>query len=221
MTFLFTRASSASETHLFSPTLVNDFRFGWCISTTASSMRAASHLALISASTAPQTVSPLHLQIRSRHIGFQIGPPRLTSFRDQSTFNHRYGSWLKARMPSASAAIYTRKFRQTLLGSLMATRFNDSNAGSTPAISPIGKLLIGSRTLVLVAVASTITSTYQRLRVLRAGRLEGTNNLTVNLGLRVEGLGAFRQPLPHRQLDVDGQRRPYPFINGSCANKSA
>src|SRR5205807_9576189 len=47
------------------------------------------------------------------------------------------------------------------------------------------------------------------------------SNLTVNVGLRVEGLGAFHDNLCHiGNLDADlANSGQYPFINGSCANK--
>src|SRR5882724_814173 len=131
------RFFSINETHLFSPTLVNDFRFGLV------------HINDSLVNLPPVTAADLGIDRPTNSVttsiykftlgtsGFQIGPtPPADQFQDQNTFNFTDTvSWVEGDHVFRFGAEYTRVnldkiFPQVFNGQLFFV--NDSNAGSTP-----------------------------------------------------------------------------------------
>src|SRR3989475_9670529 len=222
------RFFSINETHLFSPTLVNDFRFGLV------------HINDSLVNVPPVTAADLGIDRPTNSVttsiykftlgtsGFQIGPtPPADQFQDQNTFNFTDTvSWVKGAHVFRFGGEYTRVnldklFPQVFNGQLFFV--NDSNAGSTPDnLTDWQKLLIGKPDFSFggggVDNHEYRASDYA---FFAQDDWKVRSNLTVNVGLRVEGLGAFHDNLCHiGNLDADlANSGQYPFINGSCANK--
>src|SRR6266704_3038341 len=222
------RFFSINETHLFSPTLVNDFRFGFVHINDSLVNVPPVTAADLGIDRPTNSVTSSIYKFTLRTSGFQIGPtPPADQFQDQNTFNFTDTvSWVKGAHVFRFGAEYTRVnldkiFPQVFNGQLFFV--NDSNAGSTPDnLTDWQKLLIGKPDFSFGG--GGVDNHQYRINDFAFFAQDDWklwSNLTVNLGLRVEGLGAFHDDLCHiGNLDVDlagsGQ---YPFINGSCANK--
>ena len=223
------RFFTVNETHLFSPTLVNDFRFGLV------------HINDSLINVPPVTAADLGIQRPTNSVtssiykftlgtsGFQIGPtPPADQFQDQDTFNFTDTvSWVKGAHVFRFGGEYSRvkldkDFPQVFNGQLFFV--NDSGAGGADPnkLTDWQKVLIGKPD---ASFGGGGVSNHQYRTSDFAFFVQDDwklrNNLTLNLGLRVEGLGAFHDDLCHiGNLDVDlANSGQYPFINGNCANK--
>ncbi len=215
------RFFSINETHLFSPTLVNDFRFGFV------------HINDSLVNVPPVTVTDLGIDRPTNNItqsiykftfgssGFQIGPtPPADQFQDQNTFNFVDNlSWVRGAHVIRLGGDYTRVnldklFPQTFNGQL----FFVSGGGLTD----FQKFLLGAPDFSFGG-GGVFNHQYRNnnFGFFVQDDWKATSNLTLNLGFRVEELGAFYDNLCHiGNFDIDlANAGKYPFVYGGCANK--
>lgn len=215
------RFFSVDETHLFSPTLVNDFRFGY--------VRMNYSLLNIP----PVTVSDLGIDRPTNNLtpsiykftfntsGFQIGPtPPANQYQIQNNFNFvDEVSWVKGPHSFRFGGEYTRvnldkQFPQTFNGQLFFVNQNgftdwQNFLMGAPAFSFGGGGVYNHqyRTNIFGLFAQ---DDYKVRR-----------DLTLNLGLRVEINGAFYDQLCHiGNIDESlAAANEYPMVYGACANR--
>jgi hypothetical protein len=221
------RFFSVNETHLFSPTLVNDFRFGFV------------HINDSLINVPPVTAGDLGIDRPTNNVttsiykftfgssGFQIGPtPPADQFQNQDTYNFTDTvSWVRGAHVFRFGGEFTRVnldklFPQVFNGQLIFV--NDPNAGSSPnALTDFQRFLVGSPDFSFGG-GGVFNHQYRTndFSLFAQDDWKIRRNLTLNLGLRVEALGAFHDNLCHiGNLDQDlAAAGQYPFINGSCAN---
>jgi hypothetical protein len=214
------RFFTVSETHLFSPTLVNDFRFGY--------VRINNSLINIP----PVTVGDLGIDRPTNNItksiykftlgssGFQIGPtPPADQFQTQNSYNFVDNvSWVKGAHILRFGGEYTRVvldklFPQTFNGQL----FFFNGVG----VSDWQKLLIGAPDGSFGG-GGVFNHQYrtQDFGAYAQDDWKVRRNLTLNLGIRSDVLGAFHDNACHignfdPQLADAGQ---YPFVYGGCVS---
>ena len=214
------RFFSLNETHLFSPVLVNDFRFGY--------VRMNYDLLNIP----PVTPAELGINRPTNNLsdsiykftfntsGFQIGPtPPANQYQIQNNFNFVDTlSWIKGahdlRFGFEAILVYLdKKFPQTFNGQLFfvntvgLTDFQNFLQGS-PAFS------FGGGGVFNHDYRTNIFSFFAQ------DDWKATRNLTLNLGLRVDINGAFHDNLCHiGNIDETlASKNVYPMIYGACAN---
>jgi len=216
------RFFSVDETHLFSPTLVNDFRFGFV------------HINDSLVNIPPVTADDLGIQRPTNSVtnsiykftlassGFQLGPtPPADQFQNQNTFNFvDTVSWVRGahvfRFGGDATRINLDKlFPQVFNGQLF---FVNSTGGGTD----FQKLIVGAPDFSFGG-GGVFNHEYRdnNFGFYAQDDWKIRRNLTLNLGLRAEILGAFYDNVCHiGNLDVDlANNGQYPFINGGCANK--
>jgi hypothetical protein len=223
------RFFSVNETHLFSPTLVNDFRFGFV------------HINDSLVNIPPVTAADLGIQRPTNNVttsiykftfgssGFQIGPtPPADQFQDQDTFNFTDTfSWVRGAHVFRFGGEYSRVkldklFPQVFNGQLFFV--NDTGAGGADpnALTDWQRFLIGAPDFSFGG-GGVYNHQYRAddFAFFAQDDWKVRHDLTLNLGLRLEELGAFHDNLCHiGNLDVDlANSGQYPFINGKCANK--
>jgi hypothetical protein len=226
------RFFSVAETHLFSPALVNEFRFGY--------VRINYSLLNI----APVTATDLGIDRPTNNItdsiykftqfgssGFQLGPtPPADQFQTQNNYNLVDTlSWVKGAHIVRFGGEYTRVnldklFPQVFNGQLFF--FNSPGSPATATSPSIGGLTDFQKLLEGAPDSSfggggVDNHNYRTndFAVFAQDDWKVRPNLTLNLGLRVEELGAFRDDACHignldQDLAASGQ---YPFIYGLCA----
>ncbi len=214
------RFFAVNETHLFSSSLVNDFRFGL--------VRINDTLANIP----PVTASDLGIDRPSNNItssiykftfdssGFQIGP---TPFANQSQVQNNFNfvdtlSWVKGAHDFRFGGEFTRvfldkQFPQTFNGQLFFV--------NTPGLTDFQSFLQGSPQ---ASFGGGGVYNHQ-YRTNDAGFFalddwKATHNLTLNLGFRVDLNGAFHDDLCHIGNIDEGLAAAgsFPMIYGGCAN---
>ena len=213
------RFFSVNETHLFSPTLVNDFRFGF--------VRINNSLINV----APVTAADLGIDRPTNNItqsiykftlfgsGFQIGPtPPADQFQTQNTFNFvDTVSWVKGAHLLRFGGEYTRVkldklFPQTFNGQLFFT-----NTANGP--TDFQKLVVGAPDGSFGG-GGVFNHQYRTndFSFYAQDDWKAWKNLTLNLGLRVEEMGAFHDNSCHiGNLDQDlANTGKYPFVFGNC-----
>jgi hypothetical protein len=213
------RFFTGSETHLFSPTLVNEFRFGF--------VRIDYSLVNIP----PVTASDLGINRPTNNVtksiykfsifgaGFQLGPaPPADQFQTQNNFNFvDTVSWVRGSHVFRFGGEYTRvnldkQFPQVFNGQLFF--FN-----TTGGANAFQKFLIGAPDGSFGG-GGVFNHEYRTNDFAFFGQddWKARKNFTLNLGLRVEMLGAFRDNLCHiGNLDADlANQGKYPYIYGSC-----
>jgi hypothetical protein len=221
-----TRFFSIGETHLFSPTLVNDFRFGF--------VRISNDLTNVP----PVTASDLGIQRPTNNAttsiykfvlastGFEIGPtPAADQFQNQNNYNFVDTlSWVKGAHVFRFGGEYTRvnldkAFPQVFNGELFFTNTAADPANSIPAFTDFQNFLQGSPQFSFGG-GGVSTHAYRTNDFAFFGQddWKARRNITLNLGLRVEGLGAFHDNKCHiGNLDpVLANSGQYPFIYGGC-----
>lgn len=213
------RFFSVNETHLFSPTLVNDFRFGY--------VRINNSLVNV----APVTAADLGINRPTNSVtdsiykftlfgsGFQIGPtPPADQFQTQNNLNFvDTVSWVHGAHVFRFGGEYThvnldKLFPQVFNGQLF---FFNTPGGATD----FQKLLIGAPDGSFGG-GGVYDHAYrtQDFGFFAQDDWKARRNLTLNLGLRVEAMGAFKDDKCHiGNLDADlANEGQYPFIYGSC-----
>jgi len=213
------RFLSINETRLFSPTLVNDFRFGY--------VRIKNSLQNIP----PVTASDLGIDRPTNNVtqsiykftlgssGFQIGPsPTADQFQTQNNFNFVDNvSWVRGAHVLRFGGEFTRVgldklFPQVFNGQLF---FVNASGGATD----FQKFLTGAPDFSFggggVDNHQYRTNDYA---VFAQDDWKARSDLTLNLGLRVESFGGFHDNLCHiGNLDPDlANKGQYPFIYGGC-----
>ncbi len=213
------RFFTVNETHLFSPALVNDFRFGY--------VRINNSLLNIP----PLTAADLGIQRPTDNVtksiykftlgssGFQIGPtPPADQFQTQNNYNFvDTVSWVKGAHVWRFGGDFTRVnldklFPQVFNGQLF---FVNSTGGATD----FQKLLVGAPDFSFGG-GGVFNHEYRTndFSIFGQDDWKVRRNLTLNLGLRVEVLGGFHDNKCHiGNLDEDlANSGKYPFIYGSC-----
>jgi hypothetical protein len=215
------RFLSINETHLFSPALVNDFRFGY--------VRIKNSLQNIP----PVTVSDLGIDRPTNNVtqsiykftlgssGFQIGPsPTADQFQTQNSYNLVDNmSWVHGAHVLRFGGEFTRinldkLFPQVFNGQLIFASF----ANGSP-LTDFQQFLEGTPPFSFggggVYNHQYRTNNYG---FFVQDDWKARNDLTLNLGLRVESFGGFHDNLCHiGNLDPDlANKGQYPFIYGGC-----
>ena len=214
------RFFSVSETHLFTPSVVNDFRFGY--------VRINDSLINVP----PVTVADLGIDRPTDNLtqsiykftfnasGFQIGPtPPANQYQIQNNYNFvDTVSWVKGPHDFRFGGEYTRvnlnkDFPQTFNGQLFFV--------NTPGLTDFQNFLQGSPAASFGG-GGVYNHEYRTndFGFFALDDWKATRNLTLNLGFRVELNGAFHDNLCHignidEQLAAAGE---YPMIYGGCAN---
>ncbi|MGH9548675.1 MAG: hypothetical protein ACRD3W_04835, partial [Terriglobales bacterium] len=209
------RFFSVNETHVLSPTQVNDFRFGY--------VRINNTLGNIP----PITASDLGLDRPTNDVtksiykfslfggsGFQIGP---TPPADQAQTQNNYNfvdtfSWVKGAHVLRFGGEYTRVNLDKLFPQVFNGQLFYVNGGG---FTDFQKFLMGAPDFSFGG-GGVATHQYRTndFAVFAQDDWKVRRDLTVNLGLRVEALGAFYDKLCHiGNLDPDlAARGQYPFI---------
>src|SRR5213082_371279 len=214
------RFFSVNETHLFSPALVNDFRFGF--------VRINNSLINVP----PVTASDLGIDRPTNEVtksiykfslfgssGVQIGPtPPADQFQTQNNFNFvDTMSWVKGAHVFRFGGEYTRVnldklFPQVFNGQLF---FVDTPGGATD----FQKFLTGEVDFSFGG-GGVFNHEYRAndFAIFAQDDWRIRNDVTLNLGLRTEVLGAYHDNKCHiGNLDPDlANAGQYPFIYGEC-----
>lgn len=219
------RFLSIAETHLFSPTLVNDFRFGFV----------RINNSLVNIPPSGVTADALGIDRPTNNItqsiykftlassGFQIGPtPPADQYQTQNNFNFvETLSWVKGKHTFRFGGEYTRVnldklFPQTFNGQLFFV-----NAGGG-GLTDFQSFLEGAPAFSFGG-GGVYNHQYRNNNYALFGQDDWKvrSDLTLNLGLRTEILGAFYDKLCHiGNFDPAlGNEGKYPLVYGSCANK--
>lgn len=215
------RVWTLDETHVFSPTLVNDFRFGFV------------HINNSAINVNPVTVSDAGIDRPTDNLttsiykftfstsGFQFGPtPQANQYQTQNNYNFVDNlSWVRGRHTFTFGGQYVRvslnkQFPQVFNGQLFFTNTTGSTdfgnfVGGTPEFSFGG--------------GGVYNHQYRQNNSAAFAQddWKATANLTLNLGLRTEFLGAWTDGDCHiGNMESDlTQSGTYPFIYPSCVNK--
>ena len=214
------RFFSLNETHLFSPSLVNDFRFGF--------VRINNSLINVPPITADDLGIDRPMSNVTKSIykfslsSFQMGPtPPADQFQIQNNYNFvDTVSWVKGAHSFRFGGEYTRvnldkKFPQVFNGQLF---FGTTADGETD----FQHFLEGSATGSFGG-GGVFNHKYRNNNYgfFVQDDWKARQDLTLNLGLRTEIMGAFYDNACHignfdPQLGNSGQ---YPFVYGKCASK--
>ncbi len=219
------RFLSVSETHLFSPALVNDFRFGFVrinnslVNSLPTGTDPSGQASSVSAEalgidrpTNNLTHSIYKFTIAN---GFQLGPtPPADQFQTQNNYNFvETLSWVKGKHDLRLGGEYTRVnlnklFPQTFNGQLFFADFPSFLMGEADGSFGGG---------------GVFNHQYRNnnFSFFVQDDWKVRPDLTLNLGLRTEILGAFHDNLCHiGNFDAAaGNAGKYPMVYGGCANK--
>ena len=230
------RFFSASETHLFSPALVNEFRFGY--------VRINYSLVNIPPVTATDLgidrptnniTSSIYKFTQFGSAGFQLGPtPPADQFQTQNNYNFLDTvSWVKGAHIFRFGGEFTRVNLDKLFPQVFNGQLFFSNSPGSPATATtpaVGGLTDFQKVLEGAPDASFggggVFNHQYRTNDFAAFAQDDWKirpDLTLNLGLRLEELGAFRDNACHiGNLDQDlANSGQYPFIYGGCVKKLA
>lgn len=224
------RFFSVGETHLFSPRIVNDFRFGYV----------RMNYSLLN--NPPVTVGDLGIDRPTNNLtqsiykftlatsGFQIGPtPPANQYQIQNNFNFTDTvSWVKGSHDFRFGGEYTRvnldkKFPQTFNGQLFFTN-TPGSAGSpirNVSTTDFQNWLLGAPQFSFGG--GGVYNHQYRSNIFGAFAQDDwrvNRKLTLNLGLRVDINGAFYDQLCHiGNIDQSlAAANEYPMVYGGCAN---
>jgi len=215
------RFFSVNETHLFTPTLVNDFRFGYV----------RMNYSLLN--QPPVTATDLGIDRPSNSItqsiykftfntsGFQIGPtPPADQFQTQNNFNFvDTVSWVKGAHDIRFGGEYTRVnldklFPQTFNGQI----FFNNGGGFTDwqnFLQGIASFSFGGGGVYNHNYHTNVFGFFAQ------DDWKVTRNLTLNLGARTDINGAFYDSACHiGNIDENlAAQNKYPMVYGGCANR--
>jgi hypothetical protein len=215
------RVLTLDETHVFSTTLVNDFRFGYVrINNSALNVN-------------PVTVSDAGIDRPTDNLtssiykftfltsGFQFGPtPQANQYQTQNNFNFVDNlSWVRGRHTLTFGGQYVRVnlnklFPQVFNGQLFFT--------NTTGLTDFGNF-VGGTPEFSFGGGGVYNHAYRQnnYAVFAQDDWKATANLTLNLGLRTEFLGAWTDGDCHiGNIESDlTQSGTYPFIYPSCVGK--
>jgi len=216
------RFFTVDETHLFSPAVVNDFRFGY--------VRINNSLINVPPVTADQlgidrptnnvTKSIYKFSLSS----FQIGPtPPADQFQTQNNYNVVDTlSWVKGAHVFRFGGEYTRVNLDKLFPQVFNGQLFFVNSLGSGGLTDWQKFLEGAPDGSFGG-GGVYNHQYRdnNYGFFVQDDWKARSDLTLNLGLRTEVLGAFYDKLCHignfdPQLANSGQ---YPFVYGKCANK--
>jgi Carboxypeptidase regulatory-like domain len=216
------RFFNVTETHLFSPTLVNELRFGFV------------HINDQLNNIAPVTVSDLGIDRPTNKVtdsiykfvfsssGFEIGP---APFANQHQTQNNYSfvdtvSWVKSKHVFRFGGEFTRVnldklFPQVFNGELFFTNTPDG-------LTDFQNFLLGTP-LFSFGAGGVYNHEYRtnNYGVFAQDDWKIRNDLTLNLGIRTEVFGAFYDNLCHiGNLDPSlADKGEFPFIYPSCVSK--
>jgi Carboxypeptidase regulatory-like domain len=218
-----TRFLGIAETHLFSPTLVNDFRFGYVrINNSLINLPPAGVTAdAVGIDRPTNNITQSIYKFTLGSSGFQIGPtPPADQFQTQNNFNFvETLSWVKGKHTFRFGGEYTRVnldklFPQTFNGQLFFV-----NGGG---LTDFQKALAGQVDFSFGG-GGVYNHQYRNnnYSFFAQDDWKVGQDLTLNLGLRTEILGAFYDKLCHiGNFDPAlGNAGKYPLVYGGCANK--
>jgi len=216
------RFFNVTETHLFSPTLVNEFRYGFV------------HIGDNLTNQPPVTATDLGIDRPTNKVttsiykfvfassGFEIGPaPFADQFQTQN--NHNFVdtvSWVKGKHVFRFGGDFTdvnldKIFPQVFNGELFFTNTPDGH-------SDFQNFLLGSPQFSFGG-GGVDNHQYRskNFGIYAQDDWKIRQNLTLNLGLRTEWFGAFHDNLCHiGNLDPTlANQGQFPFIYPSCVNK--
>src|SRR5580700_4081000 len=216
------RFLNITETHLFSPTLVNEFRFGFV------------HINDVLSNVPPVTSTDLGIDRPTNSVtnsiykfvfassGFEIGPaPFGNQSQDQNNLNFvDTVSWVKGQHVFRFGGEFThvkldKNFPQVFNGELFFTNTPNGNTDFQNFLLGTPQFSFGGGGL------STHEYRSNNYAVFAQDDWKIRHNLTLNLGLRTEVFGAFHDDLCHIG-NVDptlANAGEFPFIYPSCVNK--
>ncbi len=211
-----------SETHVFSPTLVNDFRFGLVhINNSAVNVNPVTAAdAGIDRPTSNLTSSIYKFTFATS--GFQFGPtPQANQAQTQNNLNFVENlSWVKGAHTLTFGGQYIRVrldklFPQVFNGQLFFTN-------TSPTVTDFANF-IGGTPEFSFGGGGVYNHAYRQSNsaVFAQDDWKATSNLTVNLGLRTEFLGAWTDGECHiGNMESDLTKSgTYPFVYPTCVNK--
>ncbi len=210
-----------SETHVFSPTLVNDFRFGLVhIDNTANNINPVT-VGDVGISRPTDNLTSSIYKFTFLTSGFQFGPtPQANQSQNQNNYNFVDNlSWVHGQHTFTVGGQYVRvrldkRFPQVFNGQLFMT-----NTGATTDfanfIQGVPEFSFGGGGVYNHAYKQSNAAFFAQ------DDWKATQSLTLNLGLRTELLGAWTDGDCHigniqSNLTDSGT---YPFIYPSCVNK--
>ena len=215
------RFLNITETHLFSPTLVNEFRFGFV------------HINDVLSNIPPVTTSDLGIDRPTNSVtnsiykfifessGFEIGPaPFGNQSQDQNNINFvDTVSWVKGHHVfrfggEATRVNLNKNFPQVFNGELFFTNTPDGHTDFQNFLLGTPQFSFGGGGL------SNHEYRSNNFAVFAQDDWKIRHDLTLNLGLRTEVFGAFHDDLCHiGNLDPAlANAGEFPFIYPSCVN---
>jgi Carboxypeptidase regulatory-like domain len=216
------RFLNITETHLFSPTLVNEFRFGFV------------HINDVLSNIPPVTTSDLGIDRPTNSVtdsiykfifessGFEIGPaPFGNQSQDQNNINFvDTVSWVRGPHVFRFGGDFTRvnlnkNFPQVFNGELFFTNTPDGHTDFQNFLLGSPEFSFGGGGLSNHEYRSNNYAFFVQ------DDWKVSHNLTLNLGVRTEVMGAFHDDLCHiANLDPSlANAGQFPFIYPSCVNK--
>jgi hypothetical protein len=215
-----------SETHVFNPHLVNDLRFGLVhINNTANNINPVTAAdAGIDRPTNNLTNSIYKFTLLTS--GFQFGPtPQANQAQTQNNYNLVDNlSWVSGKHNFTVGGQYTRVrlkklFPQVFNGQLFFTNTTDA---SNNTISDFGNF-VGGTPEFSFGGGGVYNHAYRQSNsaLFLQDDWKATSNLTINLGLRTEFLGAWTDGECHiGNIESDlTNSGTYPFVYPKCVNK--
>ena len=226
------RFFTVSETHLFSPTLVNDFRFGFVRINNSLLNIPPVTAAGVGINRPTNNVTQSIYKFTLGSSGFQIGPtPPADQFQTQNNFNFvDTVSWVKDKHVFRFGGEFTRVnldklFPQVFNGQLFFV--NSPGAPGTLLTPSVGGItdfqkLLNGQVDFSFGGGGVYNHEYRAndFAYFVQDDWKIRHDLTLNLGLRVEELGAFHDNKCHiGNLDADlANSGQYPFIYGHCVS---
>ena len=216
------RFLSVAETHVFNARLVNDFRFGYVrINNSGINVDPVTATdAGIDRPTSNLTNSIYKFTFLTS--GFQFGPtPPANQFQTQNNFNFVENlSWVKGAHTLTFGGQFVRanldkQFPQVFNGQLFFTNTSDGLTDFQNFVQGTPEFSFGG--------GGVYNHKYRQNNsaIFAQDDWKATSNLTVNLGLRTEFLGAWTDKDCHiGNIESDLTKSgTYPFIYPSCVNK--